>query len=173
MIGVMILVYVVVENQCGSMDRVVYDEQRHAFKATGETFPAPLPAHYGWIPHTLTAADREELDAIVIGEGAAAVGSVIVARPIGALLRADGDHKITAIRADLPSAHATVVDIAQSSDLRDQIEHVFVGRSAITGWASAAEARGMVLSAQRDRLELEDEARDGHWTPAVRVGTAG
>ena len=168
-----ILVYVVVENPRGSTDRVVYDERSHEFKATGETFPAPLPAHYGWIPHTLTAADREELDAIVIGEGAAAVGSVIVARPIGALLRADEDHKIIAVRADLPNAYATVVDIAQRSDLRDQIEHVFAGRSAITGWASAAEARGMVLAAQRDRLELEHEARAERAIPALRAGTAG
>jgi 8-oxo-dGTP diphosphatase len=167
-----ILVYVVVENPRGSTDRVAYDEQSHEFKATGETFRAPLPAHYGWIPRTFTAADGEEIDAIVIGEGVAAVGSVIVARTIGAL-RADDDHKIIAVRADLPTASATVVDLEQSSDLRDQIEHVFAGRSSITGWASAAEARGMVLAAQRDRLERENEARAEHATPALPAGTAG
>jgi ADP-ribose pyrophosphatase YjhB (NUDIX family)/inorganic pyrophosphatase len=168
-----ILVYVVVENPRGSTDRVVYDEQSHEFKATGETFPAPLPSHYGWIPRTFTAADGEELDAIVIGEDEAAVGSVIVARTIGALLRADDDHKIIAVRADLPSVNGAVVDLEQRSDLRDQIEHVFAGRSSITGWASATEARVMVLAAQRDRLERENEARAEHATPALPAGTAG
>jgi 8-oxo-dGTP diphosphatase len=147
-----VLVYVVVENPRGTIDRIVYDETAYEFRPTGWVFPRTLPFHYGWIPQTLTAADGDELDAVVIGEGDATVGSVIVARPIGALLREDEDHKIVAVRADLPSAFASVADIHERPDLRQPIEDLFRDISAVRGWASAAEARTMILHAQRDRI---------------------
>ena len=136
----------------------MYNEARRQFLTTGERFPEPLPAHYGWIPHTWTEADGDELDGIVIGEGEAAVGGVIVARPIGAMLRADEDHKIVAVRADLASAYEGVTDIAEQPELRESIEPIFRGRSRVTGWASAVEARSMILSAQAARIHHDEDA---------------
>ena len=153
-----IIVHVVTENPAGTRERIVYDAELHEFKPTGWTFPEPLPFHYGWIPHTFAAADGDELDAVVFGEGEAPVGSVIVARTIGALLRDDEDHKIVAVRADLASVYADVGDIRERPDLQEPIEKLFRRISKVTGWAGTAEARSMVLSAQRDRIARE--ARD-------------
>ena len=164
-----ILVYVVVENPRGSTERVVYNEGRHEFVPTGEVFPAPLPIHYGWIPHTFAEADGDELDAVVIGEGDAAVGSVIVGRPIGALLREDDDHKIVAVRADLASAYGTVIDIGERPELRELLEELFATRSPLKGWGSAAEARSMILNAQAARIRRDGPAGAHPATTAPRA----
>lgn len=144
-----ILVHVVIENPQGTVDRIVYDSVRHQFVPSGEVFPAPLPIHYGWIPCTLSGGDDQELDAVVAGEGEAAVGSVIPVRPIGALLLADFDHKVLTVRADLPSAYATVIDADDRPDLREMVEQLFRPRATLLGWASAREVRGLILDSQR------------------------
>ncbi len=168
-----VLVYIVVENPRGSTERIAYDREAHEFKSAGWAFAQPLSVHYGWIPHTLTLADGEELDVVVLGEGEAAVGSTIVGRPIGAMLREDGDHKIIAVRADLPSAYSTVADLAERPDVRASIAELFRGRSRITGWASAAEARSLILSAQRDRIQSDDRRPGRDLTPALSPGGGG
>ena len=167
-----VLVYVVVENPLGTTERVVYDQARNAFKPTGWTFPQPLPFHYGWIPRTLIAADGEELDAVVIGEGETAVGSVIAARPIGALLREDGDHKVIAVRADLPSLYQGASDIADRDDMREPIERLFRQISGVKGWATAAETRALILAAQRDWI-VRDAAGGSGESFSSRVEAVG
>lgn len=143
-----LLVHVVIENPRGTADRIVYDSARHDFVPSGEVFPAPLPIHYGWIPRTLSPGDDRELDVVVAGEGETAIGSVIPARPIGALLRADGDHKVLAVRVDLPSAYVMVTDAAERPELREMVEGLFRLRARLTGWASAGDTRRLILDAQ-------------------------
>lgn len=144
-----ILVYVIIENPKGTVDRILYDGKRREFLPTGEVFLAPLPAHYGWIPRTLCGGDDRELDVVVVGEGETAIGSAVTARPIGALLRADGDHKVLAVRADFPSAYGAVADAAERPELREMVEDLFRPRATLIGWASASETRRLVLDAQR------------------------
>jgi inorganic pyrophosphatase len=148
-----ILVYAVIENPRGTLGRNTYDSARNSFSATGEVFPSPLPFHYGWIPHTLSKADGREIDVAVVGEGEAAVGSALAVRPVGALLRADGDHKIVALRADIPSNYVTVTDISERPELRDLVEATFrQRRPEVLGWATASEARRLILEAQRNYI---------------------
>ncbi|HZT09196.1 MAG TPA: NUDIX domain-containing protein [Chloroflexota bacterium] len=154
-----IVVYVVIENPKGTVNRTVYDDEAGAFVPTGEIFNAPLPIHYGWIPRTISEGDGRELDVTVVGEGEAAVGSVIAARPIGALLRADADHKVLAIRADMPSAYASVMEAAERPELTGMIDDLFRPRATLLGWASVSETRRLIHEAQRA------------WIRAHRTGT--
>jgi len=165
-----VLVHIVIENPAGTTERIVYEEGLNDFRTTGWVFPEPLPFHYGWISHTLAAADDDELDAVVLGEGSAAVGAVLTARPIGALLRSDGDHKVIAVRADVPSVYADVADVRERADIREPIESLFRQISDVAGWVGAAEARAMILSAQRDRLIRDAEAADLRATAAATTG---
>jgi 8-oxo-dGTP diphosphatase len=148
-----LLVYAVIENPKGTTKRLKYDETRNAFEPTGEVFAAPLPFHYGWIPRTLSPGDDRELDVIVVGEGETAIGSVVAARPIGALLRGDLDHKILAVRVDLPSAFATVTEVSRQPELQKTLEELFRSRAELTGWASAGETRRLIMEAQRSWVE--------------------
>jgi 8-oxo-dGTP diphosphatase len=144
-----LLVYVVIENPKGTVNRLVYDEARHSFVPTGEIFSSPLPIHYGWIPRTVSPGDDRELDVTVVGEGETAVGSVVAARPIGTLLREDLDHKVLAVRVDLPTAYATVTEASQRPELQSMIEDLFRSRAELTGWATAGETRRLVMECQR------------------------
>jgi ADP-ribose pyrophosphatase YjhB (NUDIX family)/inorganic pyrophosphatase len=153
-----LLVYAVIENPKGTADRIVYDSARGHFVPSGEIFPDPLPCHYGWIPRTISAGDDRELDVVVVGEGDTAVGSVVPVRPIGTLLRADADHKVLAIRADLPSAYATVTDAADRPELREMVERLFRPRAVLKGWASAPETRRLIMETQHRWVERH---RDG------------
>jgi len=143
-----VLVYVVIENPKGTVDRMVYDAAVHDFVPTGEIFGDPLPIHYGWIPRTISRGDGRELDVVVAGEGETAIGSVIAARPIGTLLREDGDDKVLAIRADLPSRYATVTEAAQVPELMEMVDGLFRPRAVLKGWANAAETRALIHETQ-------------------------
>jgi 8-oxo-dGTP diphosphatase len=142
-----VVVYAVIENPKGGVERVRYDATLHDFVPGGETFPEPLPVHYGWIPRTCSG-DGGELDVLVAGEGTSAIGSVLAVRPIGALLREDGDHKVLAVRADMPSEYVAVSDAGEVPDLKDTVDRLFRPRAALKGWASAGETRTMIMRAQ-------------------------
>lgn len=149
-----LLVYAVVENPKGTVDRMVYDAAQARFVPGGEVFHSPLPIHYGWIPRTVSHGDQRELDVVVAGEGDTRVGSVVPVRPIGALLREDQDHKVLGVRVDLPSAYAGVTDVADSPDLKETVDALFRPRARIAGWASAPEARQLIMDAHRAWIEL-------------------
>jgi len=153
-----LLIYAVIENPAGSTERIVYDGQLGTFRPTGERFTHPLPVHYGWMPRTFSEADGDEFDVIVVGEGAAAVGSIVPVRTLGALIRAHGDDKVVAVRVDLASAHADVSDLQQLPELRRLLEELFEARGGVERWASASEARALILQAQRAWIERETEA---------------
>jgi len=150
---------VVVENPKGTVDRITYDAALGDFAPTGEVFSAPLPIHYGFIPCTISDGDGKELDVVVVGEGETSVGSVISVRPIGTLLRTDLDHKVLALRVDLPSEYTGVTEVEQRPDLREMIEGLFRTRATLAGWASAQGTRRLILDCQRAWVELQ---RTGH-----------
>lgn len=153
-----ILVYAVIENPKGTVDRIVYDAASASFAPSGEIFPAPLPIHYGWIPRTLSQGDNRELDVVVAGEGDTNVGSVVPVRPIGALLRGDGDHKVVAVRCDLPSTYAAATDIAERPELQEMVEELFRRRARLLGWASAVDTRRLILDTQRAWIRSAEPA---------------
>ncbi len=148
-----LLVYVVIENPKGTVNRLVYDGVECRFVPTGEIFKTPLPIHYGWIPRTLSPGDDRELDVTVVGEGETAVGSVIAARPIGTLLREDQDHKVLAVRADLPSKYTTVTEASEAPELQEMVDGLFRPRARLKGWANAADTRRLILETQRSWIE--------------------
>jgi inorganic pyrophosphatase len=150
-----VVVHVVIENPKGTVDRIAYDPVRCEFVPTGEVFANPLPIHYGVIPCTVSQGDGRELDVAIVGEGDAAVGSVIAARPVGTLLRTDLDHKVLAIRADIPSAYTAVTDAAQRPELQEQLEGLFRTRATLSGWASASQTRRLVLDCQEAWVEKQ------------------
>jgi 8-oxo-dGTP diphosphatase len=144
-----LLVYAIIENPCGSSERIVYDAAAHDFRSTGAHFPEPIPMHYGWIPATLNVADGEELDVAVLGEGEAAVGSVLPVRPIGTLLRDDGDHKVVAARVDCPSIYAATASVTEIPKLEATISRFFQTAASVTGWLEAQATRQLIVEAQR------------------------
>ena len=87
------------------------------------------PAHYGFIPHTLSD-DGDPVDCMVIGRHALVPGVVLPSRPIGALLMEDEsgqDEKILAVPVN--KLHPFYEDVTSYKDLHhiliEQIEHFF------------------------------------------------
>ena len=145
-----VLVHAVIENPRGSTRRVRYDAASGRFEPTSVAFPWPLPAHYGYIPATL-AVDGAALDIVVPDGGVLPAGAVIVARPVGVLYRADGDHKIVALRADGGTAHPAVHELAALPAEREALARwhaAFRPEVAISGWGDAAAARRTIAAAQ-------------------------
>lgn len=114
------------------------------------------PANYGFVPNTL-GDDGDPVDVLVITPGPLVPGSVIRARPIGALKMTDekgGDEKILAVPHDkLTPFYA---DVKETSDLPAillaQIEHFFTRYKdlepgkwvKVDGWATAEEAQKLI-----------------------------
>jgi ADP-ribose pyrophosphatase YjhB (NUDIX family)/inorganic pyrophosphatase len=146
-----VLVYAIVENPRGSTTRIRYDAVTGQFRPESRPFPWPLPAHYGFIPATRCAADGEPLDILIADAGHTAPGGVLVARPIGALYRADGDHKAVALRADGGTAHPEIAQLAELPAVQDEVarwHRAFRPDVPIHGWGDAAAARQLILDAQ-------------------------
>ena len=87
------------------------------------------PAHYGFIPHTLSD-DGDPVDCMVIGRHALVPGVVLPSRPIGALIMEDEsgqDEKILAVPVN--KLHPFYEDVVSYKDLHriliEQIEHFF------------------------------------------------
>ena len=59
-----------------------------------------MPEHYGFIPKTWNEADGDEVDIVILGERAYAVGETLEAVPFALLRREDGDEKIVAFASD-------------------------------------------------------------------------
>lgn len=92
------IVEAVIEDPRGATRRHVRDRQ------TGEWIEkrhphavSPWPANYGFLAGTYNAADGDELDVLVLSTSRLATGTVVPVRPVGVLLRPDGDHKIIAV----------------------------------------------------------------------------
>lgn len=87
---------VVIENPLGSTVRTMF-RPGTGWVEVGPAFAAPLPAEYGFIPGTLNPADGDPVDVLVIGGGPTFPGCRYRIRPVGLLLRRDGDHKVLAV----------------------------------------------------------------------------
>jgi ADP-ribose pyrophosphatase YjhB (NUDIX family)/inorganic pyrophosphatase len=133
------LLFVVVEIPRGDDVRWEYDPSTGAYRA-GPRLHAPLPLAYGWVPATL-GTDGEPLDVLVDLPPEVGVGSVVVARPIGLLCKADGDHKVLALPVEGPGARASVVEIEQTPDLSQAVLAWFPPTAGVEGWSDAAAAR--------------------------------
>jgi hypothetical protein len=73
------------------------------------------------------------------------------------MFREDGDHKVIAARVDLPSEFAGVMDVRELPELRGEIAAWSETRGRVSGWASAAQTRQLILEAQRAWIERTPE----------------
>ena len=114
------------------------------------------PANYGFIPHTLSE-DGDPVDCIVIAPTPVASGTVIRARPVGALLMEDEkgiDEKIIAVPTD--ELHPYYKRVASYRDLpeilMEQIRHFFEHYKdleqgkwvKVVRWAEVGEAADLI-----------------------------
>ena len=114
------------------------------------------PANYGFIPHTLSE-DGDPVDCMVIAPTPVASGTVIRARPVGALLMEDEkgiDEKIIAVPID--ELHPYYKRVASYRDLpeilMEQIRHFFEHYKdleqgkwvKVVRWAEVGEAADLI-----------------------------
>lgn len=117
------------------------------------------PCNYGFVPHTL-ADDGDPVDVLIAGQTPVIPGSVVRARPIGALLLEDEagmDEKILAVPVD--DLHPYYAGVASYRSLPqillDQITHFFQHYKdlepnkwvKVDRWADADEACRMIEKA--------------------------
>ncbi len=117
------------------------------------------PCNYGFVPHTL-AEDGDPVDVLVAGRTQVIPGSVVRARPIGALLLEDEagmDEKILSVPVD--SLHPYYAGVASyralPQILLDQITHFFQHYKdleknkwvKVHRWAEAEEASRLIEAA--------------------------
>jgi inorganic pyrophosphatase len=131
---------IVIENPLGSTVRIVLQEGR-GWVETGLVFQVPLPAEYGFIPGTRNPADGDAADVLVIGCGPTFPGCSYTVRPIGLLLRTDGDHKVLAVphTAEYVSPLRDVSEVVP--ELLERIEGWFRSYFTLLGWRDALWAR--------------------------------
>lgn len=115
----------------------------------------PWPAAYGHLPGTYNPTDGDELDVIVLASVPLQTGQRVRVRPIGVLVRPDGDHKVLAVRCNDPR-YGALVDLLQApaKDLQ-AIEDWFAEWDIVLGWENAEVAWHMIRSA----TEARDERR--------------
>lgn len=120
--------------------------------------PMYYPAHYGFIPHTLSE-DGDPLDVLVVEEENLVPGCVIPVRPIGVLIMEDESGKDEKILA-VPTSSITkrYKDISSYKDLPEtligQIKHFFEHYKdleegkwvKVTGWEGLESAKEIIQS---------------------------
>lgn len=126
----------VVENPLGSTVRNVF-RLGQGWRESGPAFARPLPAEYGYLPGTRNPADGDPTDVLVIGWGPTFPGCRYRVRPIGLLLRRDGDHKVLAV-PHTPEYLSPLQDVAEVAPevLRD-LENFCRPYFELLGWRGA------------------------------------
>lgn len=134
-----------IDKPSGAMfvDRFLYTDMRY-------------PCNYGFIPQTL-ADDGDPVDVMVVGNRPLVPGSVVGARPIGALLMEDEagmDEKILAVPAPrLTRYYAKIESYTDMPEiLIERISHFFQHYKdlepdkwvKVVGWRGADEARKLI-----------------------------
>lgn len=76
-------------------ERYAWNEVKRAW-VVSEALDVVCPENYGHIPKTI-GEDGEPLDIVVLTDRPLLVGKPFVCRPLGILLRKDGDHKLLAV----------------------------------------------------------------------------
>ncbi len=135
-----LILEVVIENPLGSRVRMRFDPEQ-GWVGIGLPFPRPLPAEYGYLPHTCNPADGEPVDVIVLGYGPTFPGCHYFVRPIGLFLRSDGDHKVLAV-PHTPDVISPLQEIAEvEPGLACQIEEWIRLAGEVVGRHDARHAR--------------------------------
>jgi inorganic pyrophosphatase len=93
----------VIEDPRGSVVRHHWDSiERRWIARPHHASSSPWPASYGYIPDTVNDADGDALDVLVLSERTLSTGEVVRVRPVGLLMRPDGDDKVLAVLIDDP-----------------------------------------------------------------------
>jgi len=127
---------VVIENPLGTTRRILHDPER-GWVEVEPTFSGPIPVEYGHLPGTCNPADGDAADVMVIGWGPTFPGYRYPVRPIGLLLRADGDHKVLAV-PHTSEFISPLQDVAEvDPELLHRIEEWFRPYFVLLGWRDA------------------------------------
>ena len=119
--------------------------------------PMTYPAHYGFLPHTLSE-DGDTVDILVVGQVPVMPGAIVRSRPIGVLVMQDEkglDEKILAVpHDDLSPFYREVSSYRDLPEiLIDQIGHFFEHYKEknkwvkIVRWGEAEEAHQFIRDA--------------------------
>lgn len=121
--------------------------------------PMYYPAHYGFVPHTLSD-DGDPIDVLVVCDAPIVPGAVIRARPVGVLKMEDekgGDEKLVAVPYHkIDPSYASVESYKDlPENLIRMIEHFFTHYKdlekdkwvKILGWGDRADAERMMSEA--------------------------
>jgi inorganic pyrophosphatase len=112
----------------------------------------PWPASYGYIPETHNPADGDELDILVLATEPLETGSRVQARPVGLLLRPDGDDKVIGVLVGDPDFG----DISRFQDIPSRetqsIEDWFAAWSQVGQWRDEAMAIARIKKAWESQM---------------------
>lgn len=144
----------VIEDPAGSTVRHTVDRASGQWTTYHHPFARrPWPAAYGFLPGTYNPVDDDAVDVIVLSNARFTTGQRVRVRPVGVVLRPDGDHKVVAVDCDDPSYGGFVaLEQVPVSDLR-AIEEWFADWDTLLGWAPAEVAWRLV----REASETGDE----------------
>jgi len=148
---------VIVEVPKGSQNKYEYDKENKIFRLDRVLFsPIHYPGDYGMIPQTL-AKDDDPLDALVLVSYPSYPGSLIEAKPIGALKMIDNeqeDDKIICVPVgdirlsgykDISEMQKPILnEIAHFFEVYKQLEGKKV---KLLGWKNAKAAKEIILEA--------------------------
>lgn len=156
---------VVVEIPAGTNQKIEYQKDRKSFEADQKHGKArqidflPYPGNYGFVPSTLmgkeAGGDGDPVDVLLLCE-ALPTGSIVEARPIGALQLLDEgelDTKIIAIPLDTALQTITPENFTDFSIRYDGARHIIetwffyydgLGTNTFEGWLDEAKALALI-----------------------------
>lgn len=145
------IVNAVIEIPKGSKKKYRFHRKKCAF-VVDYRLMIPAPTDYGWIPETFSPAGKR-LDVMVLVRKATWAGNVSEVRPIGALKRRDGDHKIIAVLLGEPRFE----NIRELSDLDTltirRLVQFFEPFFPLAGWMTREEALQFIRRCHEEYLE--------------------
>ncbi len=151
------LVYAIVEQEAGSRERIHWDAEKLEFILTGLILERPLPAPYGWLPQTFSQGDEAPLDVLILTRAKLSMGSYLIVRPVGVLLRMDQDHKVLAVDPE-DALVGRVHDYVQLQEgVVEEIEAWFKPHFELEGWGDAQVARQMIEQDHFNFLKNQDK----------------
>jgi inorganic pyrophosphatase len=125
----------VIEDPRGSTTRHHFDTDRRVWvEAPHPHSSTPWPASYGYLPGTFNPADDDALDTLVLATNPLRTGTRLAIRPVGLLIRPDGDHKILAVAAGDPTyGNIMRLETVPPQDI-ERIEAWFAEWSRVGHW---------------------------------------
>lgn len=147
-------VTVIIEDPAGSTVRHYRDERSGEWIEKPHPHSRePWPANYGYIPGTRNPSDGDELDILVLSTEPLETRSSVQVRPVGLLLRPDGDDKVIGVL----TSDASFGDLTRFQDIPageiQSIEDWFSAWSQLGQWRDEAMARARIEKARNSQLE--------------------